>query len=333
MANDWIKMRGGLFCSPKLITISRLLQENRDFRDWLTPGGSNPMNGQLVSDHALRCVTGALLCVTWSWSREFGNALPNGDCLLPHIMLDGIDSICGAPGLGEAMEYVGWASETDEGVILPGFFNEYNSPVIRSNTSGRAEIQRKYRERKKTQAGNESLPSVTERDGNALPDVTSNTLPIVTREKSREEKSTPPNPQEGGTGCVGEPPVSIEAAKGNAVGVPPQAVEHWWDSRAAAGWVNPKGQPIRSWQHDLNSWWRSYKENNPESAAAMLRPGASAQPINRTPPPEVWQAAWKQLVGHEFVERPMPDDWSLLYNHEQNSIKQLLKAQSQPAAK
>jgi hypothetical protein len=145
MAGDWIKMRGGLFNSPKLIGMSRVLHDSEEFRNWLTPGGGGGLNGQIVSDHALRCVTGALLTVTWSWSREYGKLLPNGDCLLPHIALSDLDGIAGAPSVGEAMAHVGWAKECEEtgGVILPKFFIEHNVPL----TS--AEKQKAYRERKK----------------------------------------------------------------------------------------------------------------------------------------------------------------------------------------
>lgn len=117
VAGDWIKMRGGLFSSPKLIAMGRCLHESKEFREWLTPGGNGSANGQIVSNHALRCVTGALLTVTWSWSREFGKMLPNGDCLLSHVVLSDIDGIAGAPSVGEAMESVGWAVESQNRMV------------------------------------------------------------------------------------------------------------------------------------------------------------------------------------------------------------------------
>lgn len=173
MAGDWIKMRGGLFQSPKLIAMGRRLHECREFRDWMTPGGAGPMNGQIVSDHALRCVTGALLTVTWSWSREFGKRLPDGDCLLPHIAISDMDGIAGAPGVGEAMQSVGWAIEAEDGsgVILPKFFVEHNVPLTP------AEKQRDYRQRKK-EGG--SVTKALPEDGNKT---------VTREEKRREEKS------------------------------------------------------------------------------------------------------------------------------------------------
>ena len=178
MANDWIKMRGGLFSSPKLIAIGKAMHDDRRFRDWLTPGGGGSMNGQIISDHALRCVTGALLTVTWSWSREYGKELPNGDCLLPHIDISGIDEIAGAPSVGSAMEAVGWAIEagTDdvlEGVILPKFFIEHNVPM------SQAEKQRRYRNRRKDKISvTETLPTVSNENGKN----------VTTREEKRREE-------------------------------------------------------------------------------------------------------------------------------------------------
>jgi len=186
MAGDWIKMRGGLFSSPKLIAMSRTLHANREFREWLTPGGGSEMNGQLVSDYALRCVTGALLCVTWSWSREFGKSAENGDCLLQHITIDDIDGIAGAPGVGAAMERVGWAKSTDNdsGVILPNFFTDMNIPA--SN----AERQKAYRQRQKgSNSGQDDSESSNESVTTPLRNARNKT---VTR--GEEEESLNPNP-------------------------------------------------------------------------------------------------------------------------------------------
>jgi hypothetical protein len=165
MANDWIKMRGAIFNSPKLIAVSHALRDDSQFNQWLHPGNGH---GDIVSDHGYRSVTGALLCVTWSWSREFGKELPNGDCLLPHIHITEIDGIAGAPGVGDAMALVGWAVQCDEGVILPEFFLTHNVPL------SAGEKQKAYRERKKTVTkplptrSNESVKNVTLREEKSL---------------------------------------------------------------------------------------------------------------------------------------------------------------------
>jgi len=82
-----------------------------------------------------------------------------------------MDGIAGAPGIGEAMEAVGWAVQSNDepGVILPKFFVEHNVPLTP------AEKQRDYRQRKR------ESKSVTE----PLPDDGNKT---VTREEKRREE-------------------------------------------------------------------------------------------------------------------------------------------------
>lgn len=167
---DWIKMRGALLDNPKVIAIAKRLQKNHAFRDWLTPGGAGPSNGQIVSDIALRCVTASLLMRVWSSAREHGKFVED-DLVLPYSEISDLDQMAGAPGVGEAMEEVEWAVAKD-GVTMPNF-KEFNVPMTP------AEKQKNYRDRKNVVteplpiAGNESVVIVTARE-----------------EKSREEKET-----------------------------------------------------------------------------------------------------------------------------------------------
>ena len=145
MATDWIKMRASLFSSPKLIAMARELETDH-FRAWL--GGE-------VSPCALRLVTGALLCLIWSWAREFGRHLENDACLLERVQLADLDHAAhGAPGVGVAMARVGWAQETPQGTVLPEFFRHFNAPMTA------AEKQREYRrrQREKESRGEVALP-------------------------------------------------------------------------------------------------------------------------------------------------------------------------------
>lgn len=172
MANDWIKMRGDLVDNPKVFHMARELRSNPMFREWLTPGlGGEP---SVVSDSALRRVTCALLCVTWSWSRAHGKQRDD-DCHLMHICVDEIDAIAGAPGVGKAMEAVGWAINDTAGhggVILPNFFAEHNVPLTKAQKQ-RAYRARKARYQSVTQNVTETLP----RDGNK---------PVTREEKRRD---------------------------------------------------------------------------------------------------------------------------------------------------
>lgn len=137
MAGDWIKMRGALLQSPKLIAMSRRLMAVPGFHEWLTPGDG----GANISDSALRCVTCALLMQLWSASREFGK-FDGDDLILDHLDISDIDSIVCCPGVGAAMAAVGWAIEDCQRrcVILPNF-KQHNVPMTN------ADKQAAYRKR------------------------------------------------------------------------------------------------------------------------------------------------------------------------------------------
>lgn len=162
MAGDWIKMRGALVDHPKVIAIARALHSEREFRDWLTPGGGGASNGQLVSDAALRAVTVALLLKVWSGSREHGRFVDD-DLHLPHSVIADLDQMAGAPGVGEAMATVLWAVEREgeEGIFLPNF-KEFNVPMTP------AEKQREYRKRQQlsNEHGNAVVTQALPRVGN-----------------------------------------------------------------------------------------------------------------------------------------------------------------------
>lgn len=160
MANDWIKMRAALVNHPKVIAMSRALLADNDFRHWLTPGGG-PANGQIVSTHALRCVTTSLLMCVWSVAREHGKFVGD-DLHLPHSKLSDLDEVAGAPGIGQAMAAVKWVEQAD-GLWLRNFI-EFNVPMTN------AEKQAEYRRRKKAledallSGGNEEGQNVTTRE-------------------------------------------------------------------------------------------------------------------------------------------------------------------------
>lgn len=103
------------------------------------------MNGQTVSDCALRCVVTALLMRVWSTAREHGKYVGD-DLVFTHVDLADIDDIAGVSDFGDAMALVGWATVKDgeSGVTLPNF-KQYNVPV-----EGNAERQKAYRERQKS---------------------------------------------------------------------------------------------------------------------------------------------------------------------------------------
>lgn len=174
MAGDWIKMRAALLDHPKVVAISRVLQRDTRFREWLTPGDGGPMNGKLVSDAASRAVTTALLMRAWSIAREHGKFVGE-DLHLPHSTVEDLDQIGGAPGLGVAMHGVGWVEERDghKGVFLPNF-KEFNVPMTE------AERAKNYRDRQRE--------AVTEPSRNVRDETAKN---VTTRVEKRREEVKP----------------------------------------------------------------------------------------------------------------------------------------------
>ena len=168
MAGDWIKMRGGIFSDPKITHMSRHLARNSDFRAWA---------GESFSEEALRCVTVALLLRVWSESREHGK-FEGDDLVLAHFSIPDLDQYARVPGVGKAMEMVGWAKKKDaenNGVVLPNF-RQHNAPMTA------AEKQSQYRKRRKGSSGNDqkALPNCDESVTRALHE-------RVTREEKRRE--------------------------------------------------------------------------------------------------------------------------------------------------
>lgn len=219
MAGDWIKMRGALYDHPKVIAIARELQANRAFRDWLTPGGGGPMNGQVVSNAALRGVTVGLLLKIWSAAREHGK-FDEDDLVLAHSEVSDLDEMAGAPGVGEAMASVGWAIEKG-GVTLPNF-KQFNVPMTP------AERQKNYRENHRKQ-GDEPVTRPLRGGRNKS----------VTREEKRREdlKATPP---QGST-----TPAEL-VLEGQAPEKQKTPVATTWDSYAAAYKERYGVEPVRN---------------------------------------------------------------------------------------
>lgn len=134
------------------------------------------MNGQIIGDGALRCVTTALLLKVWSVAREHGNFVGD-DLVLPHNTVTDIDQISGVSGFGEAMEVVGWAVDKN-GLTLPNFI-EFNVPMTNS------EKQKEYRERKKSGIKPVTKPLPTRSN--------ENTQNVTTREEKRSKPPISPN--------------------------------------------------------------------------------------------------------------------------------------------
>ena len=175
MASDWIKMRTDLYRDPKVCCMAEFLfsEEQREMG---------------VTRNALRNVmrnatVGALVAV-WGVARHRGKRI-NDDLVIRGATISVIDDIAELPGFGDAMAKVEWAQETDEGIVFPSFFEEFNVEPTYDKKNSNAERQKRFREK------SNALRNVT-RNAEVTPNSNDR------EEKRREEIKKPPLPPKGG---------------------------------------------------------------------------------------------------------------------------------------
>lgn len=170
MACDWIKMRTDLYRDPKVCLIAdALMDQDSELSRYVS---QNKQSDMTVTRNVMRNVTVGALVTVWGVLRHRGT--PSGaDLLLKSCTLSIIDDIADLPGFGDAMSSVGWANQTAQGVVLPGFFGELNVDPSEAFKSKNADRQRRFRERNSNVTGN----------------VTRNVTITHREEESRVEKS------------------------------------------------------------------------------------------------------------------------------------------------
>lgn len=182
MQADWIKMRTDLYRDPKVIGMAdRLMQGGGQLARHVNQFCQRDM---AVTRNVTRCAVVGGLVAVWGVLRHRGTRVGD-DLLVPNCSDAVLDDIADVPGFGEAMCSVGWAVETEDGVILPKFFGDLNAEPIKS--SG-AERQKRYRDRLRN-------GDVT-RDGNC--DVT-RPVTVTGEKRERREESNTPLPPVGGS--------------------------------------------------------------------------------------------------------------------------------------
>lgn len=191
MAGDWIKMRVWLRKDPRVASMADYLALDRGFMDYLTDPVRRSCEKSAyehITSDVTRAITVVALLEIWGVARERGDRIGD-DLVLKHCDLNNLDSICGIPGVGEAMEYVEWAIQEDiqdrkgreiSSVRFPNFFAENESPEDRYKKQ-HAEAQARYRAKKQS----ESDISV---DGAS--DITRDITVTPREEKRREERNT-----------------------------------------------------------------------------------------------------------------------------------------------
>lgn len=144
-ASDWVKMRTDLYRDPKVCVMAdRLMDEDGDLARYVDQNRQRQMT---VTRNVMRNVTVGALVTVWGVTRHRGKRIGD-DLLIRGATVSVVDDIADLPGFGEAMQSVGWAVETEEGVVFPAFFTEYNADPSEDSREKNAERQRRYRERR-----------------------------------------------------------------------------------------------------------------------------------------------------------------------------------------
>lgn len=136
----------------------------------------NTQRDMTVTRNVMRNVTVGALVSTWGVLRHRGKRQLD-DLTLKGCTLSIIDDVSEIPGFGEAMKFVGWVVETDEGIVLPNFFEEFNVDPEEDSRKKNAERQRRYREKQASK-------------NNANGNVTVTSESNVREEKRRDSKQT-----------------------------------------------------------------------------------------------------------------------------------------------
>jgi hypothetical protein len=149
MSTDWLKMRTDLYRDPKICVIADLLmEENGPLGRYVSQHKQCDMS---VTRNVMRNATVGSLLSVWGVLRHRGKPSAQ-DLTVTGVTLSVIDDIADMPGFGEAMKAVGWVKETDNGILFPCFFREYNVEPGKSGRSKAAERQARYREKKKQES-------------------------------------------------------------------------------------------------------------------------------------------------------------------------------------
>lgn len=172
MAGDWIKMRTDLYRDPKVCVIAdAMMSRDGELARYVSQMNQRDMT---VTRNVTRNATVGALVTVWGVMRHRGKPFC-GDLICRGVSISIIDDVADLPGFGAAMASVGWVVETDEGIVFPSFFAEYNVDPTEKKASASAERQRRYRESQKKKS------DVTR-------DVTRDVTVTHREEKRREEK-------------------------------------------------------------------------------------------------------------------------------------------------
>ena len=184
MAADWIKMRTDLYRDPRVCVMADLLMnEDGELARYVNQHCQRHLT---VTRNVMRNVTVGALVSVWGVMRLRGKA-EGTDLVCRAVTTSVLDDIADLPGMGAAMEAVGWVVSTEEGIVFPRFFEDHNIDPDASPKSKSAARQQRYRERQK-------------QESDVTRDVTRDAKVTPREEKRREDKEEPPKPPSGASG-------------------------------------------------------------------------------------------------------------------------------------
>lgn len=171
-------MRTDLYRDPKVCVMADLLMsEDGDLARYVS---QNMQRDITVTRNVMRNVTVGALVSVWGVLRHRGKRV-GSDLLVKGCTLSVIDDVADLPGFGETMASVGWAEITEDGVVFPRFFDEFNIDPAEDSKKKNAERQRRFREKQKAESNVTECVTLTSESN-------------VREEKRRDKKHIPAKP-------------------------------------------------------------------------------------------------------------------------------------------
>lgn len=193
MAGDWIKMRVNIDRDPRVIEMTLVLSEHKQFLAWLTEGMNCTVTNAFdrVTPVTLRHVVVTALLRLWGGALDRGKRIEcTNDLRLSHCSSFAVDEIAGVPGISDALESVGWL-RFDGDAIFPNLL-ESNVPANERQVANKREKDRERQRRHREKQRDTCHDSVTQ----PVTHVSRKSRPRS--DKSRLEHNIPPKPPKGG---------------------------------------------------------------------------------------------------------------------------------------
>lgn len=150
-----------------------------------------------------------------------------------------IDELAGHSGFADALRKVDWLIDRSGSLSVP-HFDRHNGQSAKKRAES-TERKRKSRNVSRETCDTGHAKRVTK------------ARPEKRREEKKEEPPTPPlvNPE------IKPPKLSEAIEAGSQLMLDSSAVEHWWNTREASGWMKSTAggstTPVRNWRADLAS--------------------------------------------------------------------------------